>query len=222
MVERFTRLVAVFFAAASPALITACTDKAETVVNETINQIPIIRTKLGDSIAVVHDRSTAAFSIVNSDDRPIPFTTATRLKYTESGHEFELPPALFLWLDVRSEHVVEIKVSPHLSYLQLDDAVALYALLLDRINTANWQPSTERSPQSPEKVKSRFSDAQLPVKFADVIAMWHVGTSTLDITLKRKPRLDVGADVDKSLASPAYTLDILIHDEVVRDQYDRD
>lgn len=101
---------------------------------------PTVRVLLGDSLSTVRQRST--LPVPDGAREPgdnVNLTTPAQLVYGPRDHALAFPPGLFLSLVPMAGHVVEIRSSPHLRALGLDEALALTERLNALAESAGWR-----------------------------------------------------------------------------------
>ena len=103
---------------------------------------PVVRVTLGDSVNVLRERSTLPIPDGSrATGENITITTATQLAYGPRERPLAFPAGLFLSLVPMAGHVVEIRASPHLHALTLDEAITLVERLDAATERAGWRRS---------------------------------------------------------------------------------
>jgi hypothetical protein len=116
-------------------------------------------------------------------------STPTEVIYEARGRELVFPAAIYAGLDINHGHVVGLKLSPHLKYLDLEGSVSLAQQMNDLLRKAGWQ----RSPKGPEldsaAVREAFDkDHDTPKKIA--VAMWEDSGDSATILITHQHKAD--------------------------------
>ena len=99
-------------------------------------------------------------------------------------HGFETPATIFSVVEARDGTVTRARVSPHLDYLKLDDAVVLVRELSERFDKAQWVVLRLKSDQSIRKDL---------VKSNEIVAgKWEASTWVMELRVKRA--IEAGSD----------------------------
>jgi hypothetical protein len=132
---------------------------------------PTVRVVLGDSLGAVRDAST--LPIANSPratGENIFVTTPARLVYGPRDHTLALPPGLFLSLVPMAGHVVEIRASPHLRALTLDEALALAERVGGLAAAGGWRRA--QAVASSDSVRRALAALPPDASYKQVVDRW--------------------------------------------------
>jgi hypothetical protein len=180
---------------------------------------PVVRLKLGDSMAEVQSGSGYQFPPPAGEPRrPLAVSEPVILEYTHAERGFVLPPALFLWLDVYAEHAVGLKVSPHLEYVSLDDAISLAASLIDLFDRSGWTRTDQGYPSLEER-RAEFSDLQGDARRTVAIQMWRSLGDRLYITLARNWREDQSLPEFSGRREDFFVVTVFVENDSIANKY---
>lgn len=124
---------------------------------------PVVRVTLGDSLNVLRALSTLPIPDgARATGENINITTPAQLTYGPRERPLVFPAGLFLSLVPMAGHIVEIRASPHLHALTLDEAIVLTDRLEATAERAGWRRSQMlASPDSVRHAVARLSPEAL-------------------------------------------------------------
>lgn len=135
---------------------------------------PVVRVTLGDSIGALRDASTLRIpSGPRATGENINVTTAAQLVYGPRERPLVLPAGLFLSMVPMAGHVVEIRASPHLHALTLDEALALAGQLDAAAEGAGWRRGEVLA--SPDSVRHAVAGLSPDALYKQAIVKWRSG-----------------------------------------------
>lgn len=184
---------------------------------------PVLRVALGDALEVVQGHSTLRLPLQGLAPRQhVRVTTPTVLVFGGPQRPLTFPPGLFVALVPMAGHVVEIKTSPHLRALSLDDALALVARLDEAARGAGW--ARTREPVAPAAVRQTLAAANPDAPYKQLVLRLGRGQDDLYVSIQRiRTASDTppanGAFDSTASAPDAFVIDVLINNPAVFERF---
>lgn len=175
---------------------------------------PVVRVALGDSLRALRNQSTLPMpDDMGSSGDNINVTTPVQLTYGSRQRPLVFPPGLFLSLVPMAGHVVEIRVSPHLYPLTLDDAIALAGRVDASAAAAGW--SRAQVLASTDSVRHAVAGLSPVATYKQALSRWRADNGDeMYVSVQR-----VKSAEDVRSANAAYGKNTPEHDQFLIDVY---